>query len=104
MLFLFDELLHGTNSRDRRIGRGGHRPRSLRRPALGMLTTHDLALAEIADNLAPCVVNVHFADEMLNGKMHFDYRLRPGVVQHSNGVELMRAVGFEIDDASGCQQ
>jgi DNA mismatch repair ATPase MutS len=66
------------------------------RGAIGLITTHDLALAQIADNLAPRVANVHFADHLENGMMRFDYRMRPGVVQHSNALALMRAIGLDI--------
>jgi DNA mismatch repair ATPase MutS len=71
----------------------------LRRPAVGLVTTHDLALTRIADELAPHAVNVHFADEFRGGELHFDYSLRPGVVEHSNALALMRAVGLEVDAA-----
>jgi len=97
VLFLFDEILHGTKSHDRRIGAEGIIRALLRRPAIGMLTTHDLALAEIADNLAPRVANVHFEDEVVADTIRFDYRLRPGVVRQSNALALMRAVGLEVD-------
>jgi DNA mismatch repair ATPase MutS len=60
------------------------------------VTTHDLALAAIADELAPRAANVHFEDHMENGRMAFDYRLRPGVVHRSNALALMRAVGLEV--------
>ncbi len=96
VLFLLDELLHGTNSHDRRIG-GEAVVRSLvERGALGLLTTHDLALAHIADELAPRAANVHFEDHLENGQISFDYRLRPGVVRKSNALELMRSVGLEV--------
>jgi DNA mismatch repair ATPase MutS len=64
--------------------------------ALGLVTTHDLALARIADSLQPRVANVHFADHLENGRMTFDYRMHPGVVEHSNALALMRAVGLEV--------
>jgi DNA mismatch repair ATPase MutS len=67
--------------------------------AVGLVTTHDLALTRIADELAPRAANVHFADEFIDGELHFDYRLRPGVVEHSNALALMRAVGLPVDDA-----
>jgi len=41
--------------------------------------------------------NVHFEDELRDGKMIFDYRMRPGVVQKSNALALMRAVGLEVE-------
>jgi DNA mismatch repair ATPase MutS len=60
------------------------------------VTTHDLTLAQIADKLAPTTLNVHFEDRLEDGKMLFDYRMRPGVVQHSNALALMRAIGLEV--------
>jgi DNA mismatch repair ATPase MutS len=64
--------------------------------AVGLITTHDLALAQIADRLGARAANVHFEDSFEGGEMTFDYRLRPGVVQHSNALELMRAVGLKV--------
>ncbi len=96
VLFLLDEILHGTNSHDRRIGAEGVVRGLIERGAIGLVTTHDLALARIADELAPRAANVHFEDRLEEGKMSFDYRLRPGVVQRSNALELMRSVGLEV--------
>jgi hypothetical protein len=95
-LFLLDEILHGTNSHDRRIGAAAVIRGLLQRGAIGIITTHDLALAEIADELAPRMHNVHFADHLEGGEMAFDYRLQPGVVTKSNAIELMRSVGLEV--------
>ena len=100
LLFLFDELFHGTNSRDRRIGAEAVLRGLLARGAIGLVTTHDLALTEIVERLAPFASNVHFEDHFENGRMHFDYRIRPGVVSHSNALALMRAVGLDIDGTS----
>ena len=68
----------------------------IRRGAIGLATTHDLALAKVADSLAPQAANVHFEDRIENGKLVFDYLKRPGVVQRSNALELMRTVGLEV--------
>jgi DNA mismatch repair ATPase MutS len=101
LLFLLDELLQGTNSRDRLIGAEGIvRAFVVRafveRGAIGLVSTHDLALTEI-ERLAPGTLrNVHFQDELINGEMRFDFTLRPGVVTKSNGVELMRAIGLQV--------
>jgi hypothetical protein len=96
VLFLLDEILHGTNSHDRRIGAEGVVRGLAERGAIGLVTTHDLALARIADELAPRAANVHFEDQLEGGRMTFDYLLRPGVVQRSNALELMRSVGLEV--------
>ncbi len=96
LMFLLDELLHGTNSHDRRIGAEAVVWGLARRGALGLLTTHDLALAHIAEALAPHAVNVHFEDHIENGRIAFDYRLLPGIVRKSNALELMRSIGLEV--------
>jgi len=96
LLFLLDEILHGTNSHDRRIGAEAIVRGLLARDAIGLVTTHDLTLTQIADNLAPRAMNVHFEDHLDDGRMTFDYRMRPGVVEKSNALALMRSVGLEV--------
>jgi DNA mismatch repair ATPase MutS len=96
VLFLIDEFLHGTNSHDRRIGAEAIVRGLVGRGAAGLITTHDLALAHIADHLGERGANVHFEDHLEGGRMRFDYRMRPGVVQKSNAIELMRSVGLEV--------
>jgi DNA mismatch repair ATPase MutS len=96
VLFLIDEFLHGTNSHDRKIGAEALVRGLVERGATGLITTHDLALADIADSLGNRAANVHFEDHIENGQIHFDYTMRPGVVRKSNAIELMRSVGLEI--------
>ena len=96
LLFLVDEMLSGTNSHDRRIGAEGLVRTLVDRGAIGLITTHDLALAHIADGLGDAALNVHFSDTIMNGQLNFDYRLRPGIVEHSNALELMRSVGLDV--------
>jgi hypothetical protein len=96
VLFLLDELLSGTNSHDRRIGASGVVKGLLRGNTIGLVTTHDLALTEIASDVGPQAANVHFEDRIVGGQVEFDYRLRPGIVTHSNALELMRAVGLDV--------
>jgi hypothetical protein len=96
VLFLFDELLEGTNSNDRRIGCDGLLRALLERGALGIVTTHDLALTDIAQELPGAVRNVHFQDYVEEGKMGFDHKLREGVVAKSNALELMRLIGLKV--------
>lgn len=96
LLFLFDELLEGTNSKDRRIGAEGLIRALLDRGAIGLVSTHDLALTAITVALANLVRNVHFQDYVEDGKMRFDYKLRGGVVEKSNALELMRLIGLKV--------
>lgn len=96
VLFLLDEILHGTNSHDRRIGAQALIRGLVEKGAVGLVTTHDLALAEIVNSLAPHARNVHFADRLEGDQVIFDFSLREGVVQHSNALALMRAIGLEV--------
>jgi len=96
LLFLLDEIFHGTNSADRRVGAAGVVQALLRQDAVGLVTSHDLALAEIAEALQPAAANVHFEDHLEGDEVAFDYRLKPGPVRKSNALALMRAVGIEI--------
>ena len=96
VLFLFDELLEGTNSNDRKIGAEGLLRALLERGAMGIVTTHDLALTETSAALPRVVRNVHFQDYVVSGEMRFDYKLREGVVAKSNALELMRLIGLKV--------
>jgi hypothetical protein len=96
LLFLLDEIFAGTNSHDRAQGAESLVKGLVETGALGLVTTHDLTLTQIADRLGARGANVHFADRFVDGQMTFDYTLRPGVVDHSNALALMRAVGLEV--------
>jgi hypothetical protein len=94
VLFLLDEILHGTNSHDRRIGAEAVIRGLVDRGAIGLVTTHDLALTALVGG--ETLANAHFEDQVHDGQIAFDYRLRPGVVSHSNALALMRGVGLEV--------
>lgn len=97
VLFLLDELLSGTNSNDRRTGTEAVVRTLLRHGAVGIVTTHDLALTEIVDRLEGKAANYHFEDHYSDGKLEFDFKLVPGVVQTTNALQLMRAVGIDVE-------
>jgi DNA mismatch repair ATPase MutS len=96
LCFLVDEILSGTNSHDRAIGAEAVVRGLVQRGAIGLVTTHDLSLAKVAEALAAKASNVHFEDHLENGRISFDYKLHPGVVTKSNALELMRAVGLDV--------
>jgi len=96
VLFLLDEILHGTNSYDRRIGAEAIVRSLVARGAIGFVTTHDLALTELVGTMERLAENVHFEDRLEAGRMTFDYRMRPGIVEHSNALALMRAIGLDV--------
>jgi DNA mismatch repair ATPase MutS len=96
LLFLFDEILQGTNSHDRRVGAEGVLRVLLKNGAAGLVTTHDLALTSLEEMFPQKIANVHFQEKLESGKLSFDYRLRQGVVTTSNGVELMKSIGLDV--------
>jgi hypothetical protein len=96
LLFLLDELLQGTNSADRRIGAQGLIRALIKKGAVGLISTHDLALTDIAGLEPGAIKNVHFQDELADGKLKFDFKLQAGVVTKSNGIELMRSIGLDV--------
>lgn len=96
LLFLLDEIFHGTNSHDRGLGAEAIIKALAERGAIGLVTTHDLALTRVADELEDQVKNVHFEDQIEDGQIHFDYKMRKGVVTKSNAVALMRSVGLPV--------
>jgi hypothetical protein len=96
LLFLFDEILPGTNSHDRLVGAEAVIRRLLSGGAIGLATTHDLELTHVVEHLAPAAANIHFADTVEAGELHFDYRIRRGVVESSNALVLMRSLGLHV--------
>jgi DNA mismatch repair ATPase MutS len=98
VLFLLDEILHGTNSRERVLGACAVVRELVARGALGAVSTHDLGITALGEELGGKVQNVHFEEQVEGGAMTFDYVLRPGIVQSSNALRLMRAVGIDVVD------
>jgi hypothetical protein len=96
VLFLLDELLQGTNSKDRFIGAEGVVHALLDSGAIGLISTHDLALTNIGEQRDARLHNVHLQDEIEDGKMKFDFKLHEGIVTKSNGIELMRLIGLKV--------
>jgi len=94
VLFLLDELLSGTNSHDRLEGTKLIVRSLTDRGAIGIVSTHDLALAEIPKTMGGRAANFHFEDRLEDGRLIFNYQLKPGVVKTSNALELMRAIGL----------
>jgi MutS domain V len=96
VLFLLDELLSGTNSHDRLIGTRSFVRKLVERGAVGLVSTHDLALTAIPQEIGSGAINCHFEDHLKEGQLGFDYKLYPGIVQTSNALALMRSIGLEV--------
>lgn len=96
LLFLIDEILQGTNSKDRVAGAEAVVRTLIDRGGVGFVTTHDLELTRIVDSYGERAANVHFVDQLVDGKLSFDYLMRPGIVQTSNAIDLMRQMGLNV--------
>jgi len=96
VLFLLDEILHGTNSRERQIGAKWLLSELLRIGAVGAASTHDMRLTRLPETLSDRVQLVHFRESIKGGEMTFDYQLRPGPVTAGNALRLMRLVGLDV--------
>jgi hypothetical protein len=96
VLFLLDELLSGTNSHDRLAGTESVVRSLVERSAIGIVSTHDLALAQIPASMGECAANYHFEDRFEDGQLIFDYKLKPGIVKTSNALQLMRSIGLGV--------
>jgi DNA mismatch repair ATPase MutS len=98
VLFLLDEILHGTNSRERQIGARWILAQLLDRGALGAVSTHDMELCRLPPEQMSRTQLVHLREDVKGQEMVFDYRLRPGPVSEGNALRLMRRIGLEVPE------
>lgn len=96
VLFLLDEILHGTNSRERQIGARWVLAELIRSGAIGAVSTHDSGLCTLPEPLMSAVEQVHLREVAEGAEMTFDYKLRPGPVQSGNALRLMRSLGIAV--------
>jgi DNA mismatch repair ATPase MutS len=96
VLFLIDEIFSGTNSRDRRIAAEAVIRTLVNQGAIGALSTHDLALTEIANSPGMSGVNVHMGSKHERDPMDFDYLLKPGVTEETNALAIARLAGVPV--------
>jgi DNA mismatch repair ATPase MutS len=96
LFYLLDEILHGTNTRERLIGARAIVKELCALGAMGAVSTHDLALGDLEAELGGRMRNVHFEEQVEGDVMSFDYALRQGVVKSSNALRLMHLVGLDV--------
>ncbi len=98
IIYLLDEIFKGTNSKDRILGTKAIIRLLSGLPTLGMLTTHDLELAALADENPRLIKNFHFDDRIENDRISFDYKLKEGVSTSTNAIALMKMVGIDVEE------
>ena len=96
VFYLIDEIFRGTNNQERRIGSQSYLRALIRAKGSGVVSTHDLELAKLSD-MHSNIINFHFRDDVREGKMHFDYQLRPGPSPSTNALKIMKNEGLPID-------
>jgi len=96
LFFLVDEIFRGTNNRERLLGGRAYLRAITGQHGVGAVSTHDLGLVELADQL-PQVANYHFRDDVVDGRLVFDYALRPGPAPTTNALRIMRLAGLPVD-------
>ncbi len=99
LFFLIDEIFRGTNNRERLIGSRSFLRALVDQHGGGAISTHDLELVRLADDL-PALTNYHFRETVADGRMQFDYRLRPGPCPTTNALIIMRMEGLPVDEGS----
>jgi DNA mismatch repair ATPase MutS len=97
LFYVIDEIFRGTNNRERLEGSRSYIKALAAQAGVGLVATHDLELVRLADEL-PLITNYHFRDDIVDGQMHFDYRLRPGPSPTTNALKIMRHAGLPVDE------
>lgn len=95
LLYLIDEIFRGTNNRERLLGSRAYIQRLLGAHGVGLLATHDLELAHLADE-NPQARNYHFRDEVRDSRLAFDYAIRPGPCPTTNALKIMALEGLPV--------
>jgi hypothetical protein len=99
LLFCIDEIFRGTNNRERLVGSRAYVRALTGKHGLGFIATHDLELAKLAGEL-PQVINYHFRDQVVDGRMVFDYLLQPGPCPTTNALRIMQLEGLPVEGSS----
>jgi len=96
VFYLIDEIFKGTNNLERLIGSRSYIKSLAGLNGAGLISTHDLELIKLQESI-PQVSNYHFKEEVSNGKMHFDYKLRKGPSPTTNALKIMEIEGLPVE-------
>ena len=97
VLVLIDEMLRGTNSKDKYAGSKAFIERLVSQQTAALVATHDLQIADLADDYPGKVRNFHFDIRMQNQDMFFDYKIKDGACKTFNAAILLREIGLSVD-------
>jgi DNA mismatch repair ATPase MutS len=97
VLVLIDEMLRGTNSKDKYAGSKAFIERLVAQKTAALVATHDLQIADLADDYPGLVRNFHFDIKMQNQDMFFDYKIKDGACKTFNASILLREIGLSVE-------
>ncbi|MGD2076821.1 MAG: hypothetical protein PVH18_00445, partial [Chloroflexota bacterium] len=95
VFYFIDEIFRGTNNRERLLGSRAYIRALVERPGVGLIATHDLELVQLADEI-PGISNYHFTDAVEDGRMIFDFTIRPGPSPTTNALKIMHLEGLPV--------
>ena len=93
VFYLIDEIFKGTNNRERLIGSRAYIQHIVKGNGIGLVTSHDLELTVLEEEL-PGLQNYHFEEQIVNGRMQFDYKLKVGPSPSTNALKIMKMEGL----------
>jgi len=96
LFFLIDEIFKGTNNRERLIGSRAYIRALVGQKGFGAISTHDLELTALAEAF-PQIHNYHFREEVVDGKMVFDYKIHSGPCPTTNALKIMQLAGLPVE-------
>jgi hypothetical protein len=96
LLYLIDEIFRGTNNRERLIGSRAFIRALANQEGVGLISTHDLELSHLAEEI-PSLHNYHFEDSVSDGRLLFDYHLKPGPSPTTNALKIMALEGLPVE-------
>lgn len=95
LFYFVDEIYKGTNNKERYIGSAAFLKEVAGKNGMGLVSTHDLELAGMEKEI-PQLSNLHFSELIVDGKMSFDYKLKPGACPSTNALQIMKIEGLPI--------
>ena len=95
-LVLIDEMLRGTNSKDKYQGSKAFIERLIEQHTPALFATHDLQLSEMAEDYPGQLRNYHFDIQLSEGEMNFDYKLKHGACRTFNAAILLKQIGLSM--------
>ncbi|SMO80796.1 MutS family DNA mismatch repair protein [Gracilimonas mengyeensis] len=95
LFYFVDEIFKGTNNRERYQGSAAFLKNVAGKNGVGMVSTHDLELSALESEI-PQLSNWHFAETIEDGKMHFEYKIKPGPCPTTNALKIMELEGLPV--------